>query len=90
MKKFKFQKELEKLKDSDFLEGEYFSWSIYIQSNEFSLPKRYLGIGFQSEESANMEMERIKIQYPKSGKELFHIEVRKEKVRRLKKPISLS
>lgn len=90
MKKFKFQKELENLKDSDFLEGDHYSWSIYIQSTEFSLPKRYMGVGYESEESANREMDRIKIQYPKLGKDLFHIEVRKEKVRRLKKPISVS
>ena len=90
MKKFKFQKELEKLTDSDFLPELQDSWSIWIQSNEYSLPKIYMGCGFNSEQSAVNEMERIKIQYSKVGKELYHIEVKKEKVRRLKKPISIT
>lgn len=90
MKKLNFQKELEKLKDSDFLPGLFDSWSIWIQSNEYSLAKRYMQCGFDSEKSAIDEIERIKVQYLKAGKELHHIEVRKTKVKRLKKPISVS
>jgi len=85
MKKFKFQKQLEALKDSDFLDGWFDSWQIWTQEHEFSLPNHYMKCGFDSEQSATAEMERIKRQYPKTGRSLYKIEVKKVKVRRLKK-----
>ncbi len=90
MKKFKFQKELENLKESDFLEGWFDSWQIWIQDSELSLSRHYMKCGFETETAANSEMERIVSQYLKRGKSIFKIEVRLAKVRRLKKPISVS
>lgn len=90
MKKFNFQKKIEKLNDSDFLDGLVDSWQIWIQSNEFSLPSHYMQCGFNFEQSAINEVERIMKAYEKRGEELFKIEIRKVKVRRLKNPISVS
>ena len=90
MKRTKLEKKLENLKESDFLDGWYDSWEIWIQDHELSLSKRYMNCGFDSEQSAVMEMERIKRDYKRKEKEIYSIEIRKSKVRRLKKPISVS
>jgi hypothetical protein len=90
MKKFKFQKQIESLKKSDFLEGTFDSWQIWIQDSEFSLPRHYMQCGFDSEKQANNEMIRIINRYSKIGKGIYKIEVVKTKVMRLKNPISVS
>lgn len=90
MKKNKLQKQIESLKESDFLEGLFDSWQIWIKNSEFSLWNQYMQCGFESEESAVKEMQKIKVQYPKMGKSIYAIEVRKVKIRMLKNPISIS
>lgn len=85
----KLQNKIKALKEDDFLPGWFDSWQIFIKDAEYSLERHYMKTGFQSEEQANKEKDRIIRHYNKNDKPLFSVIVRPVKVRRLKKPISV-
>ena len=85
-----FQKKINQIKESDFLDGFFDSWQIWIKKHEFSIPYQYMNCGFDSEISACNEVDRIKAAYKKMDKQIFEIIVKKVKVKRLKKPISIT
>lgn len=76
-------------KKSDFMEGKFTNFDIYIQEREFSIPRRYMGTGWETKEQAEAAKERIIKHYKKVGKEIYSIEVRPYRSKKLKHPISV-